>query len=71
MNLALNKQYVDRKGNVWTVVAMTPGWRYPAVAKKADGQTDSFTIDGRWSNHVQWPNDLMSEVSQLVVDVAA
>ncbi len=67
MNIAAGKQYLDRKGNLWSVISITPGYVYPALARKADGQTDSFMLDGRWSRHVEWHNDLMSEVSASVV----
>jgi hypothetical protein len=67
------KQYIDRKGNVWTVLSVHDGWHYPVTAKKvgADEQIDSFTADGRWSRHVTWPNDLIAEASALGTEVAA
>lgn len=65
--LAVGHQYLDRKGNVWTVTGVHPTWRYAALARKADGEVQSYTIDGRWTRHCEWVNDLVSEVSQLAV----
>lgn len=64
--LRIGGRYIDRKGNLWTVTTINPGWRYPALAHKSDGDTQSYTMDGRWSLHVDWVNDLVEEATDVV-----
>lgn len=63
--LDLGKKYLDRHGHCWHVIRKDEGYRYPfiAVSKDRDGNihTQSFTEEGRWSNHLAWPFDLIRE----------
>lgn len=62
MELFVGRKYEDRYGNTWQVRRQDVGFTYPFVARCIKtGVDETFTMDGRWSNYIQSPNDLTRE----------
>ncbi len=61
MAIKLGQVMRDRRGIAWRVVKEDTGYRYPFVAVDANGSLQTYTQDGRWSNHVSSPYDLIAQ----------
>ena len=53
-------RYLDRSGRIWKILSVDAGYRYPFLAQ-GPSSVQSFSEEGRWSNHIETEYDLVSE----------